>query len=273
MKPDFIIVGASRSGTTSLYQVLKQVPGIFMPEKKELQFFEKDSEYNKGLEYYSNYFKAAAENAIKGEASPPYFHKGIIRLSDGAHGFTEFDAAKRIKKHFPNVKIVMTLRNPVDRLYSQYYKNYFEKQEKKGLEVAIEEELNGKRTPQNTPLCWIYKNTYSEHVSHWINLFGQEKIKILIFENWVKDVAVLDDLLVFLGLPKNSLNVTEIPKRNTGKSISQKSSLSKGWFTSFFKKNPSPTMNEHERKIVRAALENDIQSVEKILNIDLSVWR
>ena len=103
MLPDFIIAGASRSGTTSLYYYLSEHPQIFMPKQKELRFFDKDSNYLKGKQYYGRFF--ADSEKTKGEASPPYFYEGITFGKDLKYKFNiEDDAPLRIKKMIPQYK-------------------------------------------------------------------------------------------------------------------------------------------------------------------------
>ena len=110
MLPNFIILGSQKAGTTSLYQVLKQHPEIFMPAKKELNFFFHKAEYAKGQNYYQRYFKNAPVNARAiGEASPGYI----------CHPETP----KRIHRLLPNAKLIVTVREPISRAYSQYWDN------------------------------------------------------------------------------------------------------------------------------------------------------
>ena len=103
--PDFIIVGAQKAGTTSLYNCLKQHPEIVPASKKEIQYFSQF--YNKGYDWYLQHFKLRDDNLQSGEASPFYlFHP---------------HAAARIAQALPEVRIIVLLRNPVQRAISHYH--------------------------------------------------------------------------------------------------------------------------------------------------------
>jgi len=105
--PDFLIIGAQKCGTTSLYRYLIQHPQIEPAIKKEIHYF--DLNYNKPIQWYLNQFPAlkTQSDRITGEATPYYiFHP---------------HAPYRIKEHMPDAKIIVLLRNPVDRAYSHYH--------------------------------------------------------------------------------------------------------------------------------------------------------
>jgi len=119
--PDFLIVGAAKSGTTSLYYYLKQHPQIFMPDMKEPLFFAFSGQkppYQYPLEIdaiwsitdYINLFYRAGENQILGEASPLYL----------AHYKESISNMKKYIPKWKNLKIIIILRNPVERAWSQY---------------------------------------------------------------------------------------------------------------------------------------------------------
>lgn len=103
----FLVVGAQKAGTTSLFRYLSAHPQIYMPSEKEVAFFSDDSIYSKGYAaYIAEYFTAATPGRVCGEASPHYmcYHK----------------CPERIRNHLPNAKIIAVLRNPIDRAYSHF---------------------------------------------------------------------------------------------------------------------------------------------------------
>ncbi|MBA3731354.1 MAG: sulfotransferase domain-containing protein, partial [Gammaproteobacteria bacterium] len=107
MLPNFLIIGASRCGTTWMANNIKSHPDVFMPPKKELHFF--DASFDKGWDYYASFFpdkKCARYRAI-GEATPAYLYMPQV--------------ARLIKSRLPDVKMIVSLRNPIDRAYSQYW--------------------------------------------------------------------------------------------------------------------------------------------------------
>lgn len=111
-KVDFLIVGTQKGGTTALASFLGQHPQIFMPQTKEVHFFDRTCEYldtSTGLPRYNAYharFKVARSHQLWGEATPIYMFLPV--------------AAARIHDYHPGIKLIFLLRNPVERAFSQY---------------------------------------------------------------------------------------------------------------------------------------------------------
>jgi len=104
-KPSFLIIGTQKGGTTSLFHYLQKHPNVLSPEKKEIQYFSWN--YRRGLLWYRSFFPKKKNNKIAGEASPDYLF----------HPY----AAKRAYEYNPNFKIIVLLREPIDRALSQYH--------------------------------------------------------------------------------------------------------------------------------------------------------
>ncbi|NVO23000.1 sulfotransferase family protein [Donghicola mangrovi] len=115
--PDFIIIGAMKSGTTTLYDYLSKHPDIVMSRKKETDFFVKEKNWKKGLDWYSNQFKAGGK--ILGEASPNYTKQ---------RDFT--GVPERIFGVCPRVRFIYILRDPVQRAISQYQHSFLQEKQK-----------------------------------------------------------------------------------------------------------------------------------------------
>lgn len=286
--PDFIIAGASRSGTTTLHHVLKHHPHLFLPQRKELQFFNRDENYARGIAHYAEYFELATPDQLKGEVSPPYFHKGI-RLGKGAsHIFDESeDSAIRAKRHLPNAKVILTLRNPITRAHSQFWKNKWQGHETaEDFEHAIQEELEGRRNPQGSKLCWLYKNRYSLHVEHWIKQFGEDNVLVVIFEDWTQHPQdLLRQIEAFLEVPQADLPAELFTGRtNAGRTTS------KAWLRPLMKlvepiplvkplvrrfgTNPGiPPLQDATRKQLAALFAPDISLLEGLIGRKLDlIW-
>ena len=123
---NFFILGAARSGTTSLYQYLARHPDVLMSTPKEPVFFE--AEYENGLAYYRDrYFKGWNGEPALGEARPANLLLSYV--------------APRIRESFPDAKLVAILRNPVDRAYSHWWVKYCDGIEKRAFVAAVEENL------------------------------------------------------------------------------------------------------------------------------------
>jgi hypothetical protein len=106
-KLDFLVVGAQKSGTTTLYKLLREHPEIYLPKEKELAFFAIEQRYQRGFDWLlEEYFSEADPEKMWGDVSPQHM-AGLF-------------VAGRIAKRLPSAKIVVVLRNPIDRAYSAY---------------------------------------------------------------------------------------------------------------------------------------------------------
>jgi hypothetical protein len=284
--PTFIIPGASRSGTSTIWFILRQHPEICTPSKKELRFFDQDKEYEKGISYYESLFGECEKWKEIGESSPPYWYKGITFDKKGEYNFsTENDAPKRIKKHYPNIKLIFSLRNPVDRIYSQFWKNVRQGRERtKNVIESIKEEMKGERKPQKSALCWLYKNSYATHLRQWIEMYNRDNIKVIIFEEWTEYTEDnMKGVFDFLGVGKNveikyertqknksrvprSVELCRLRRKYLGETLLGKAVR---WVNQRYGR-PSPTQSE--REWLFEVLEDEIKEMEKLLGRSLSIW-
>jgi hypothetical protein len=107
MLPNFLVIGARRSGTTWIHLNLSEHPEVFMPKHvKEVHFF--DRHYEKGIDFYESHFREATTEKAIGEATPAYLDYPEV--------------CPRIQQHLPDARLIVTLRNPVDQLYSRFIK-------------------------------------------------------------------------------------------------------------------------------------------------------
>ncbi len=161
MKPNFLIIGAARSGTTSIYHNLREHPDIFMTLKKEPQFFTVN--WHRGLSWYQGLFSDWNGESAIGEASVTYTYPQ----------FTE--APARIAKVLSNVRLLYFLRNPIDRTYSHYlyYRNY-RRNELLPFEKAIWEHN-------------IYLGTSQYHtwIQRYLRFFPRDHLMVQIFEDYI----------------------------------------------------------------------------------------
>jgi hypothetical protein len=205
MKPDFIIAGASRSGTTTLCKYLNDLDNVFIPDKKELRYFDRDEVYYNDKVEYRSFFDNTNVDVV-GECSPPYFYK-LKYCSELP--------ARRIFEYSPDTKIIFTLRRPTYRAYSQYCKKVCEGKERcSSLKEAVEEELAGVRTFSDSMNCYLWQNVYIKHINRFKTLFGSHNILVLFFENWINNPEHLSRLHSFLGI-KEGVNTIEIGHHNS----------------------------------------------------------
>ena len=209
--PDFIIIGGARCGTSSLYQYLKRHPQVLLPHKKELHFFDQDSNFNKGVNWYLAQFPSITdrEDLQTGEATPSYLEYPQI--------------AARMKALFPQVKLIVLLRNPVQRSVSWHYHQLVHGFRKGNLEAAIEREMEqlaglteselrtmGRTAPNN-----ILGGLYVYRLQTWMSLFPRDQILLLKSEAfWQEPAETMKQVFAFLGLPP--LQFDRYPKHNIG---------------------------------------------------------
>ena len=220
--PDFIIIGAQKCGTTSLYHYLKQHPCVGPVLLKEVNFF--DNHYSKGIAWYRTHFPSvlykfcikqiSKQNFVTGEASPDYiFHP---------------HAPKRVLKILPQVKLIILLRNPVDRAYSHYHHQLRKGREALSFEKAIEKEeerlggelqkmlLNENYFSLNRQhYSYLSRGIYIDQLKTWINLFPRKQFLIIKSEDFFENPPrIFKHVLKFLNLPNWELK--EYRKINYG---------------------------------------------------------
>ncbi|MGF1492953.1 MAG: tetratricopeptide repeat protein [Microcoleaceae cyanobacterium] len=198
--PDFIIIGTQKGGTTSLYYYLALHPNIMPSLIKEIEFWEKRFEW--GLDWYRANFPPtpADEMILTGEATPSYLDHS--------------DVPERLFQSFPATKLIVLLRNPVDRAISHYYQWIDLKWEWRSLEMAMDlaiaqlENLKyqTKHYAWNQPNNYIARGLYVIFLQKWLSIFPKEQVLILSSEEFYRDPAVsLSEICRFLRLPEYRL--------------------------------------------------------------------
>ncbi|PLX81802.1 MAG: hypothetical protein C0617_15810 [Desulfuromonas sp.] len=200
--PNFLIIGVPKAGTTSLDHYLRQHPQIFLPQKKELHYFSyrflKESLAGPGdlgslqsvcstFREYENCFCNAGEVSAIGEISPSYFY------------FRE--VAHEMRKRLGNIKVVISLRDPLKRAYSNYMHLVRDDRETLSFYNALCEEEQ--RKAKGWSDFWRYSehSLYSQNLRFFMDVFGPENVKVVIFEEMVRDTeGSLRDLFKFLGV-------------------------------------------------------------------------
>ena len=210
--PDFLIIGAQKSGTTSLYSFLAQHPNITPALKKEVHYF--DLNYNRKIKWYRSFFpKTKSTNDqllnLTGEASPQYiFHPHSLY---------------RIKKTLPNVKIIVLLRNPVNRTYSHYQHQVRVGREKLSFEDALEMEigrtedeynkmLDNNQYNSHNYLMYSYKarSNYYPQIKKCLSIFDKKNVLIIQAEKFdLEPENQFARVLNFLGLPNYEINFSK----------------------------------------------------------------
>ncbi len=186
MLPNFLIIGSQKGGTTSLYNVLRQHPQIYMSETKEINFFFRSEVWQRGVEYYQSFFAEVPETAKAwGEASPGYICHPA--------------APERIHGLMPEVKLILVARNPIERAYSQYWDNRRHLSEPRHFSEVVDLYLSDYYLP-GVP-GYFSRGVYMRYIRKYLGFFPPEQLLVLVFEELVRDpVGFYRRIFEFLGV-------------------------------------------------------------------------
>lgn len=287
MLPNFFIAGAPKAGTTSLFHYLEGHPEVFMCPVKEPNFFSVDEIIKQNLYYaekgvrdrreYEQLFAAAGNAKAVGEASVSYL-------------FYE-SAPYKIKEAVPEAKIIIILRNPVDRAFSHYLMD-----SRLGYVDISFEDIVYKKTEH--PLADLYYQQsvelglYYRQVERYLNVFGEKQVKIFFNEDLRADMAaVIGEIYDFLGISTEFMpdigkqyNVYREPRSGViGQLYSLKflrrlaKKLMPGQLTRSVKdtlmvKTKKPELSAETRQYLTQLYAPDIERLAGLLGRDLSGW-
>jgi hypothetical protein len=216
--PDFFIVGAARAGTTTLYDYLGRAPGVYLPKIKEPRYFlarsKNEDIYGRiavgSVEKYLSLFANSDAIAI-GEATPEYLYHD--------------SAANKIQEKVPHAKIIITLRNPIDRAFSHYLLLKTLLNIKYSFDDMVKSEWANKKHDLAISLRSpgiIECGFYSHGVGKYLELFRSDQILIIIFEEWTKNALnTINRIIEFLGVKNEFDDSMTIRKENASRSYSR----------------------------------------------------
>ena len=291
--PNLLIVGAAKCGTTSLHNYLKQHPDIFMSKQKEPHFLINsdigEDRIHKAitvLEDYEDLFKTDSIYKYKGESSVMYL------------AFPEF-SIKNIKKYLdPDVKIIIMLRNPVERAFAGYLHNLrYNPSENLSFEEAFEKsEARYYKERDITPdTRYLHVGNYYSQVESFISMFN-DNVLVIMYEDYVNDIDLcLANVFDFLDIDKISVDTSRrhmvggwifkrkflrnllIPKNNFKSLI--KSFLPNKKIRKAIKQKimnmstvESPSISKDMHKKLTEYYRKDIDNLSKLLNKELNCW-
>ena len=215
--PDFLIIGAAKCGTSSLYDYLMNHPDVGESLTKQIHFF--DRYFDRGISWYKVCFPFIWEKfwieKIKG--------KKFVTGEATAHYMTHPLAAERSYKILPNAKIIVMLRNPIDRAYSHYHMEKSHGQEELSFEEAIEKEPerifgefeemknnknnNGRNYPHR---AYLKSGEYLDQIKNWKKFYPKENFMFIKSEDFNKNPSIVyQRVLNFLGLEPFELEIYE----------------------------------------------------------------
>ncbi len=308
--PDFFIVGAAKAGTTSIYQYLKQHPEIYLPPIKEVNYFCSDIRPENFRTDYARSVYLNVDAYIEGGMKDEVFHgfiqnweqyKKIFNPAAGKNAIGELSntylfsevAAKNIYEKFPQAKIIMILRNPVERAFSHYQMDL-----RNGLvkEDFITEFNNDRyRLPKGWGISNLYYELglYSEQVKRFMQFFKREQILVLLHDNFVNhEKSSFHMICKFLNVNENfefnfsvKHNQAKAPRNKFIAMLSRQkkiTKLTKKLFSSellesikrsLFRKENQKGITDEARRTVAGYYADDINKLSQLLNIDLSIWK
>jgi Sulfotransferase domain len=192
--PDFVVIGAQKCGTGFFYRLLTQHPHVEPAAAKELHFFDRQEHFSKGIEWYRRFFPTPmpedGQKSITGEGSPSYL---INR-----------HAPERLAGAVPEARLIVLLRNPVDRAYSHYHHVMRNGKETRSFEEAIEEGRARLLEEDNEPsrpglaespdpgnshplvLQYLRRGIYVDQLLRWREFFPREQMLVLKSEDFFK---------------------------------------------------------------------------------------
>jgi Sulfotransferase domain len=211
--PDFLVAGAQKGGTTSLFAYLRQHPSIFPAYRsKEIHYWDNDKNYQKGMRWYRAHFPLEKEldaaSAITGEKTPNYLENP--------------EYIKQIKQDVPSVKLIILLRNPVQRAISNYFMlRWFGAEELPLMEaMQVEEERFAnpwERKRYRTERAYKLRSVYSPSIKACLEHFSPEQLLIMDSNEFFKEpYQVLEKTCGFLNIPFSRMPEIKIHKNKGG---------------------------------------------------------
>lgn len=286
----FLGLGAEKAGTTWIADKLSQHPEVYMPPKKEIFFFndldahflsEENPRYKRGIKWYKKHFQDRPEKVV-GEFSPVYLYSLIT--------------AKRIKKHFPKTKLIICLRHPVERAFSQYIHD---------KRLGVIENISFLEALEKYD-CYIKKSKYFNNLQNYFKLFPKKDVYVLTLnEIEKKPKKCVKELYTFLDLknkdylPKklhtkmNSARSAKLPRLNYllihSEYLLRRLKMDRLlWIVEELglrdlalkvrdynspRIRKYPKLNKNTREKLLMAFTEEIGPLEKLVKKDLSAWR
>lgn len=200
--PSFLIIGAQKAGTSALFKMLASHPSISAPEEKEHHFFDLNEAYERGFGEY-----------LKGFPRPRLFRKPPFTFEATPSYMYFEDAIGRINRHLPTIRLVVILRDPVERAYSAWnmfrnFKNdvkYKHLHDARTFDEAVNDEMAGRTSLRAHK--YLERGHYAEQLQRIFATVGRERVLVLKYHEFKRDPAkVLDTLCLFLRVSPFPVN-------------------------------------------------------------------
>ena len=239
----FLGCGAQKSGTSALDNYLRQHPEICLPAMKEIHYF--DNEYNfrfHNVNYakYHSFFQMERSHRIAGEVTPAYMYMDY--------------AMRRIWEYNPHIKILILLRNPIQRAYSHWNMNRVKGAEELSFLDAVSQRTERSRAKlplQNKKFAYLDRGFYSSQIRQVFRFFPREQVLIKRSSSLSTDpVGTMAEIFEFLGIEALS--------------IQEEEPIHEGIY--------DRPMAEEEREFLHNFYQYEIKELENLLGWDCSDW-
>ncbi len=213
----FLIIGAEKAGSTSLFKYMQRHPQIHMPAEKELNFFNVEDNYRRGWHWYlTNVLRGAPSQAVCGEAGQymtgdPFGeagadkHPDLMASLEGSPPFEEV-IPERIKQYLPDVKLICILRDPVARAYSEYRMGVLDRVESRSFEEAIDQLLEPSvmeyaKMVHTRTNGYVVSGEYARILAGFLRSFSRKQLMVIFSDELEKQPAeTLAALFKFIGV-------------------------------------------------------------------------
>ena len=243
-KLDFIIAGAQKCGTTALHAFLQKHPQITLGDQQEMHFFDTDENFARepvDYELLHQHFPHWSRFKVAGECTPHYIYYK--------------PAMERIRNYNPNIKLIILLRNPIERAFAHWNMQRFKKREPLDFLDAVKQEH--RRVAETSPLqtrrfSYVDRGFYSRQLERVWRFFPREQVRIIKSEEFrVRPRETLRSVFAFLGV--KPLRIMRNKDRNVVPYERE--------------------MRPEEREYLRSTFANEIATLERMLGWDCADWR
>jgi hypothetical protein len=240
---DFIVPGAQKSGTTALHYFLKQHPQIALPDRQELHFFDDEQIFSRPVDYevLHRHFRSIGRSTISGEVTPSYLYWN--------------PAMERIHAYNLRIKLVILLRNPIDRAFAHWNMQRFKDREPLDFLDALKEEPQRIAQPLSIEArrsSYVDRGLYSAQLERVFKFFPRDQVKIVKFEDFRdRKQETLDAIFAFLGVKQIRV------KRDKDRNVVP------------YERGMMP----EERKYLLEVFSAEIAKLEQMLGWNLADWR
>lgn len=182
--PNFLFIGAARCASTWVHECLKAHPDVCVPRRpKELNFFNREANYQRGLDWYRAYWEHASDESAIGEVTPTYLcHE---------------PSAQRIHNHYPDIRLIVTLRNPIERTYSAFRGHVLAGRISEDMTLA---EADAALTFDNQSSL-LEHACYARHLERYFAMFSRHQFLIQLYDDIQPNPATfIQRIYAFLGV-------------------------------------------------------------------------